>query len=97
MMIIKKDIPNVTKSCISVHCAEFTLSEKFEALNFVVENILNIGPSSPLYCALSKQKICDVISMICMSYSDVQELEYYSSDENKLITDEKKILLFTYI
>ena len=49
-MIPKKEILNVTKSCISAHGAEFTFSEKVEALNFVVENILNISPSSPLYC-----------------------------------------------
>ena len=73
-MIPKKEILNVTKSCISAHCAEFTFSEKVEALNFVVENILNISPSSPLYCALSKHKICDIINIICMRYLDVQEL-----------------------
>ena len=67
-MIPKKEILNVTKSCISVHCAEFTFSEKVEALNFVVEKILKIRPSSPLYCALSKQKICDITNIICMRY-----------------------------
>ena len=92
-MITKKDIPTITRSCISAHCADFTFSEKVEALNFVVEKIINIGPSSPLYFELSKQKICDIINIICMRYLDVQELEYYGSDGNKLITDDEKYLV----
>ena len=91
-MIPKKEILNVTKSFISAHCAEFTFSEKVKALNFVVEKILNISPSSPLYCALSKQKIRYITNIICMRYLDVQDLDYYSSDGNQLITDDEKIL-----
>ena len=92
-----KDIPTVTNSCISAHCAEFTLSQMFKVQKFGVEKILIIVPSSPLYCALSNQKIRDIINIIFMRYSDVQELEYYGSDGNKLVTDDDKDLVVAYI
>ena len=96
-MILDKKISTFTNYFNSAHCAEFTLSEKVDTLDFVDEKILNIGPSSPLYCALSNQKIHDIINIICMRHSDVQELEYYGSDGNQLVKNDDKDLVTVFI
>ena len=96
-MIPKKEIQTVTKSYISAHCAEFTFSNKVEALNFAVENILNIDPSSPLPCKLSDYEVNTIISIICMGYAGVQELGYYGPSGNQLVTDDDRDLLTVFI